>query len=94
MKLRINKRFRLVVTGVLFFILIITIVPRISTIYQLSHRKKELIEQKQQLALTNDKYQKTLADIQSPLGIERIAREQLGMVKKGERTVIRVVPEE
>lgn len=93
MKIRLNKRFRLVVTGVLFAIFIITIVPRIATICQLSHRKKELIEQKQQLALTNEEYQKTLAEIQSPLGIERIAREQLGMVKKGERTVIRVVPE-
>ncbi len=94
MKMKTNKRFRLIVTGMLFAILLITIVPRVATIYQLSNRKKELIEQKQQLALKNEEYQKTLAEIGSPLGIERIAREQLGMVKNGERTIIRVVPKE
>lgn len=94
MKMKTNKRFRLIVTGMLFAILLITIVPRVATIHQLSNRKKELIEHKQQLALKNEEYQKTLAEIGSPLGIERIAREQLGMVKNGERTIIRVVPEE
>lgn len=94
MRLKPNKRFRLVMIGVLGAILLFTIIPRAVTIHQLSTRKKELILEKQKLALANEEYQQSLAEVESPLGIERIAREQLGMVKNGERTVIRVIPGE
>ncbi|MEQ8201858.1 MAG: septum formation initiator family protein [Syntrophomonadaceae bacterium] len=94
MRLKPNRRFRLVVVAVLGAVLLFTIIPRTATIYGLSARKKELLLEKQQLALINEEYRQTLAEIESPLGIERIAREQLGMVKNGERTIIRVIPSE
>ncbi len=92
MRLKPNKRFRLVVFGVLGAILLFAIIPRAATIYELSVRKQELLLEKQQLAQINEEYRQTLTEIESPLGIERIAREQLGMVKNGERTIIRVIP--
>lgn len=92
MRLRPNKRFRLVVVGVLGAILLFAIIPRAAAIYELSIRKQELLLEKKQLAQINEEYRQTLTEIESPLGIERIAREQLGMVKKGERTIIRVIP--
>lgn len=92
MRLKPNKRFRLVVVGVLAAVLLFTIIPRAAAIYELSIRKQELFREKKQLAQINEEYRQTLTEIESPLGIERIAREQLGMVKKGERTIIRVIP--
>jgi cell division protein FtsB len=74
--------------------LLITIVPRAWTIYELSARKKLLLQEKERLTQVNAERSQTLAEIDSPMGIERIAREQLGMVKNGERTIIRVIPEE
>jgi len=92
LRLKPNKRFRLVVVGVLAAVLLFTIIPRAAAIYELSIRKQELFREKKQLAQINEEYRQTLTEIESPLGIERIAREQLGMVKKGERTIIRVIP--
>lgn len=92
MRLKPNKRFRLVVVGVLGAILLFAVIPRAATIYELSVRKQELLLEKQQLAQINEEYRQTLTEIESTLGIERIAREQLGMVKNGERTIIRVIP--
>jgi len=92
LRLKPNKRVRLVVVGVLAAVLLFTIIPRAAAIYELSIRKQELLREKKQLAQINEEYRQTLTEIESPLGIERIAREQLGMVKKGERTIIRVIP--
>ncbi|MFA7078862.1 MAG: septum formation initiator family protein [Syntrophomonas sp.] len=90
----INKRFRLVLTGLLCAILLFTIIPRAKTIYELSVRKNALLQEKEELTQINEERRQTLAEIDSPAGIERIAREQLGMVKKGERNIIRVIPSE
>ena len=89
-----NKRLRLILTAFLCIVLLITIVPRAKTIYNLSARKKLLLQEKERLTQINTERSQTLAEIDSPQGIERIAREQLGMVKKGERTIIRIIPEE
>ncbi|MDD4172532.1 MAG: septum formation initiator family protein [Syntrophomonas sp.] len=89
-----NKRFRLVLTGLLCAILLFSIVPRAKTIYELSVRKNALLQEKEELTRINEERLQALAEIDSPAGIERIAREQLGMVKKGERTIIRVIPSE
>lgn len=75
-------------------ILLFAIIPRATVIYELSCRKKELLLEKQELALVNEEYRQKLSEIESPLGIERIAREELGMVKNGERSVIRIIPSE
>jgi cell division protein FtsB len=87
-----NKRLRRLLTVLLCALLLITIVPRAMTIYDLSARKKVLMQEKERLTQINQASTQTLAEVDSPQGIERIAREQLGMVKKGERTIIRVIP--
>ena len=93
-KVRLNRRARMILTALLCGLLLFTIVPRAKTIYELSGRKQELLQEKARLSAINVERQQILATIDSPEGVERIAREQLGMVKNGERTIIRVIGEE
>ena len=88
-----NKTFRLLLTALLCSLLLLTIVPRVKIIYELSVREKELQQEKVRLTQINEELQTTLQNLDSPQAIERIAREQLGMVKKGERTIIKVIPQ-
>jgi len=87
-----NKRLKLLLSAFLCTLLLIAIVPRAKDIYVLSARKQSLLQEKERLTEVNQERTQTLAEIDSPQGIERIAREQLGMVKKGERTIIKVIP--
>jgi len=87
-----DKRLRRVFVGLVCCLLLFTIVPRAKTIFELSARKKELLQEKARLTQVNTERCKTLDAIDSPEGIERIAREQLGMVKNGEKTIIKVIP--
>ena len=93
-RILLNRRPRLILTVLLCGMLLFTIVPRAKTIYVLSVRKHELLQEKSRLTEINAQRQQTLATIDSPEGMERIAREQLGMVKNGERTIIRVLDRE
>jgi cell division protein DivIC len=93
-KIQLNRRPRMILTALLCGLLLFTIIPRAKTIYELSGRKQELLQEKARLTEINAERQKTLATIDSPAGMERIAREQLGMVKNGERTIIRVLDSE
>ncbi|CFX10601.1 Septum formation initiator [Syntrophomonas zehnderi OL-4] len=79
------------VTGLICMFLMITIVPRVHTIWELANRKSELQQEKLTLTKINKERQKELEELKSPEAIERIAREQLGMIKKGERVVIEVI---
>lgn len=90
-KLKDNKTFRLILTSIICVILLVTIVPRGKTIWELSARKQELETKKAKLIQINEEKQKQLKDADSPEAMERIAREQLGMVKKGERLIIQVI---
>lgn len=90
--MKTNKRFRRIITVVLCVVVLFTIVPRAKNIYELSVRKNELLQQKEKLTQANQEQQQALAEIESLAGVERIAREQLGMVKEGERSVVRVIP--
>ncbi len=89
-----NRRLKKILTVFLCTLLLIAIVPRAVTIYELSARKQVLLQEKERLTQINQERSQILADVDTPQGIEKIAREQLGMVKKGERTIIRVVPNE
>lgn len=89
-----NKRLKAVLTTFLCALLLITVVPRALTIHKLSVRKDLLLQQKEQLTQINEERSQTLAELETPESIERIAREQLGMVKKGERTIRKVVPQQ
>ncbi|MDD3364320.1 MAG: septum formation initiator family protein [Syntrophomonas sp.] len=88
-----KKPLRMLLTGLLCCLLLFTIVPRAKIIYELSIREKELQQEKVRLTQINEERQLTLQSLDSPQAIERIAREQLGMVKKGERTIIKVIHE-
>lgn len=89
-----DRRLKKIVTIFICVLLLISIVPRVISICQLSVRKHSLLQEKARLTQLNQERSQTLAEIDTPQGIEKIAREQLGMVKKGERTVIRVIPDE
>lgn len=93
-RILLNRRPRMILTLLLCGILLFTVIPRAKTIYVLSVRKHELLQEKARLTEINAQRQQTLATIDSSDGIERIAREQLGMVKQGERTIIRVLDSE
>lgn len=91
-KIAPTRRLKKLLTLCVCALLLIAIIPRVVTIYELTARKNELLQEKARLTQINQERTQTLADVDTPQGIEKIAREQLGMVKKGERTVIQVIP--
>jgi len=88
---KIKKPGRLFLTGLICLLLLFTIVPRAKSIMELSARKQELQKEKAVLMKINSEHKKELTELKSPAAIERIAREQLGMVKSGEKVVVEVI---
>lgn len=86
------KRNRMIVVGIIGCICLFTIVPRAVSIYELSSRKQELLEEKARLTQINIEQQQILEAVDCPAGVEKIAREQLGMIKNGETSIVRVLP--
>ncbi len=86
-----NKPFKLVITTLVCICLMVTIIPRTKIVYELSQRKTELEEQKLLLMEKNNLLTKEFEQAKSLENIERIAREQLGMVKSGEQIIMPVV---
>lgn len=82
---------KLLFLGLISFILVMTIVPRAKNIMELSRGKQELQVQKANLQEINKDLENELAQLDSPEEIERIAREQLGMVKNGEKVIVEVI---
>lgn len=81
------------IMGALCLLIVFTIIPRVKTVWELSQQKKELIQQKTELKEINERLKKKSQQLDSPEAIEKIAREQLGMIKKGEKVIIKVEPE-
>lgn len=79
--------------GLLCAILLVTLVPRIKTVAELSERKQALLERKAELEKEQQALKLELEKADSPENIERIAREQLGMVKPGEQPLVPVLSE-
>ena len=77
--------------GLICVVLLFTIVPRSMSVWELSSKKQELEKQKVRLEQVNKVKHQQLEELKSPEAIERIAREQLGMVKNGERFVMKVI---
>lgn len=84
---------RILIAAVLGICLMITIAPRAKCIYDLSQRKAGLEAEKEGLIQQNTQLEKAMQEANSPRNVERIAREQLGMVKKGEIIVVPVLSE-
>ncbi|MGR6837174.1 FtsB family cell division protein [Syntrophomonas erecta] len=82
---------KIVLVGLLCSFMIFTIVPRAKTIYELNERKQALEKQKIELKQQNRKLTQQIEKVDSPAEVERIAREKLGMVKKGEQVLVPTV---
>lgn len=91
---KIKKPGKLFLTGLVCLLLLFTIVPRAKSIVELSIRKKELQKEKAVLVKVNSERKDELSELKSPETIERMAREQLGMVKNGEKVVIEVISDQ
>ncbi|HOB12552.1 MAG TPA: septum formation initiator family protein [Syntrophomonadaceae bacterium] len=88
---KVRQPLRWLGIGLLCTVLLFTLVPRIKTIVELSERKQALLEQKAELEKEQQALQLELEQADSPENIERIAREQLGMVRPGEQPLIPVL---
>jgi len=88
---KVRQPLRWLGIGLLCTVLLVTLVPRIKTIVELSERKQALLEQKAELEKEQQALQLELEQADSPENIERIAREQLGMVRPGEQPLIPVL---
>lgn len=86
-----KKALRLLGIGLLCTVLAVTLVPRIKTVVELSARKQALLEQKAELEKEQQALQMELEKVDTPENIERLAREQLGMVKPGEQPLVPVL---
>ena len=83
-----KRKRRILLTGLICVVLLVTIVPRGKAILELSSRKQALKQEKSELLKANHQYQDNLQEIKTPAAIERLARERLGMVKNGEKVII------
>lgn len=81
---------RKILAGLVCLVLAFTIIPRGKTIYQLSRQREELEQQKAVLLKMNKELTREAQKANSPETIEKIAREQLGLIKKGERALVEV----
>ncbi|HZK44264.1 MAG TPA: septum formation initiator family protein [Syntrophomonadaceae bacterium] len=89
----INKKpFKLAVITLVCVCLMVAIIPRAKNILELSQRKANLEQQKVLLIEKNEKLTMQFKNAESIENMERIAREQLGMVKEGEQIIMSVIP--
>ncbi|MBP8819372.1 MAG: septum formation initiator family protein [Syntrophomonadaceae bacterium] len=87
-----KPRLKIILTGVLLMFLLVPVAPRVKIIWDLNQRIEQLENQKAELETNQQKLELELKQANSPATLERIAREQLGMVKKGETRVVEVLP--
>lgn len=64
------------------------------TIWKMKHEIKSLTLKKEQLIEKNRQYQSHLQEMQSDEMLEKLAREELGMIKPGEKVLVEVLPRE
>ena len=86
-----KPRLKIILTGVLLMFLLVPVAPRVKIIWDLNQRIEQLENQKAELETNQQKLELELKQANSPATLERIAREQLGMVKKGERPITPVI---
>jgi len=87
-----KPRLKIILTGILVMFLLVPVAPRVKLIWDLNQRIEQLENQKAELETNQQKLELELKQANSPATLERIAREQLGMVKKGETRVVEVLP--
>lgn len=92
MKKNDKSRLKLILAGVLVVFLMLPVAPRVKMLWDLNQRIERLENQKDQLEQHRNELEQELKQVNSPAMVEKIAREQLGMVKKGETRVVEVLP--
>jgi len=92
MKKNDKSRLKLILAGVLVVFLMLPVAPRVKMLWDLNQRIERLENQKDQLEQHRNELEQELKQANSPAMVEKIAREQLGMVKKGETRVVEVLP--
>ncbi len=92
MKNNNKSRLKLILAGVLVVFLMLPVAPRVKMLWDLNQRIERLENQKDQLEQHRNELEQELKQANSPAMVEKIAREQLGMVKKGETRVVEVLP--
>ncbi|MDD2585708.1 MAG: septum formation initiator family protein [Syntrophomonadaceae bacterium] len=85
---------KLIIVGLVCFFLVFTLAPRIKTVMILNERKAKLVEQQKQLEKENTRLTEELENVYTSEAVEKIAREQLGMVKEGEMPVLKITRDE
>lgn len=90
MKLNSKPRARLVIITLTLGIFALTLLPRCYTIWQLNEQKHFLELEKQEALQINQELAHKKDILNTPMAVERIAREQLGMVKSGEKVIMEV----
>lgn len=92
MKKNNKSRPKLILAGVLVVFLMLPVAPRVKMVWDLNQRIERLENQKALLEQHRNELEQELKQANSPAMVEKIAREQLGMVKKGETRVVEVLP--
>jgi len=92
MKNNKNSRLKLILAGILVVFLMLPVAPRVKMLWDLNQRIECLENQKAELEKNRQELEMELKQANSPAMVEKIAREQLGMVKKGETRVVEVLP--
>lgn len=87
-----KSRLKLILAGVLVVFLMLPVAPRVKMLWDLNQQIEQLENQKAELEKTSEELERELKQANSPAMVEKIAREQLGMVKKGETRVVEVLP--
>jgi cell division protein FtsB len=64
---------------------------QILSIYHMNQQIKALTVKKQKLVLENKRAQEQVKGLQSDETLEKLAREELGMIKPGEKILVKVV---
>ncbi|MGI6434060.1 MAG: FtsB family cell division protein [Syntrophomonadaceae bacterium] len=85
-----QPRLRLVIFALLLSFFAVTLTPRLFTIWKLSEQKAGLEQKKMEASRINQELILQKDKLDDPAELERIAREQLGMVRKGEKILIEV----
>lgn len=84
---------KILILGVIGFVLVFTVIPRVKNIAELSSRKETLEKKRAEIYARNERLEEELKNVDSLDTVEKIAREQLGMVKEGEKYVMTVIPD-
>lgn len=85
-----QPRARLIVLTVMLGFFAVTLIPRCYTIWKLNGQKQALELKKVEYSQVNQQLVEQKDKLNSPLAVEKIAREKLGMVKKGEKVLMEV----